>query len=479
MGVKKNFGYNVMITMSSYIVSLAIFPYVSRVLGVGLIGRVDFAVNVVGYFSLFALLGVSVVGIREIASCGSDREKRSRVFSSIFGFIVLLTLVSLALYVISIFLLPKFNEYKDLLFWGAISLFFTSLLIEWLYQGVEDFRYIAIRTISIRIVYALSVFLLVKDKDDYQIYYLLTVITVLVNALINVLYSKQFVDFKLKYVELFKYSKEITSIGVYKILTSMYTTFNVVFLGYVASDVEVGYYATSTKLFYILLGVFTAFTSVMLPRMSALLSENNIEGFKSNVNYSFDLVFMFSMPIIIWAFMFTPQIILLLSGEGFEGAIVPMRIIIPMLIITGIAQIIVIQILMPMKKDRIVLIGSMAGAFVGIVSNIILVKSFGAVGTALTLLFAEIAGDSCGFIYVLKHKVISFPWKRMSQYLFASLPYVIICYIVMHLGVNYILQLIVSAVLFGIYFLVMNICIIKNQIVLNSINVFNRKDRIK
>ena len=166
MGVKINFIYNVMITMSSYIVSLAIFPYVSRVLGVGFIGRVDFAVNVVSYFSLFALLGVPVIGIREIASCGKDREKRSRVFSSIFGFIILLTLVSLAIYVLSIFLLPKFNEYKDLLFLGAISLSFTSLLIEWLYQGVEDFRYIAIRTISIRIVYALSVFLLVKDKED-------------------------------------------------------------------------------------------------------------------------------------------------------------------------------------------------------------------------------------------------------------------------------------------------------------------------
>ena len=475
MSVKKNFGYNVMITMSSYIISLAIFPYVSRILGVGLIGRVDFANNVVGYFSLFALLGVSVVGIREIAYCGDDREKRSRVFSSIFGFILFLTLLSLVLYVLSIIFLPKFNEYKDLLFWGAISLFFTSLLIEWLYQGVEDFRFIAIRTISIRIIYALSVFLLVKEQNDYQIYYLLTVLTVVVNSLINLYYSKQFVDFKLRYVELFKCAKDIVSIGVYKILTSMYTTFNVVFLGYVASDVEVGYYATSTKLFYILLGVFTAFTSVMLPRMSALLSDNNVEEFKSKINNSFDLVFMFAIPIIIWSFMFTPQIIMLLSGEGFEGAIVPMRIILPLLFITGIAQITVVQVLMPLKKDKVVLIGSLAGACVGIISNFALVKTYGAVGTALTLLFAEIVGDFCGFFYVIKNNIIHFPWKRMSIYLLASVPYALLGFLLMQLEFHYSIQLIISALFCGFYFLIMNTCIIKSRLILNSLNVIIRK----
>ena len=469
MSVKKNFVYNVMITMSSYIISLAIFPYVSRVLGVGLIGRVDFANNVVSYFSLFALLGVSAVGIREIAACGEDREKRSKIFSSIFSFIILLTLISLALYVLSIFLLPKFYEYKDLLFWGAISLFFTSLLIEWLYQGVENFRYIAFRTITIRILYAVSVFLLVKEECDYQIYYILTVSTVLVNALINVFYSRHFIDYKPNFIELIKYAKEIVSIGVYKILTSMYTTFNVVFLGYVCSDVEVGYYATSTKLFYILLGVLTAFTSVMLPRMSALWSANNKEEFHLKLNSSFDLVFMFTLPIIIWSYMYTPQIIKLLSGDGFEGAITPMRIIIPLLFITGIAQIIVIQILMPMKKDKIILIGSLAGACVGILSNIIWVRNYGAIGTAITLLSAELVGDFCGIYYVLKTKTISFPLKRMKDYFLASIPYVLICFMIKPFGLNYILELLISAFSCGVYFIVMNCFIIKNQLIRNIV----------
>lgn len=63
LSVKKNFIYNVLLTISTYIVNLVLFPYVSRILGVDLIGKIGFVNNVVSYFSLFALWGVAIVGI--------------------------------------------------------------------------------------------------------------------------------------------------------------------------------------------------------------------------------------------------------------------------------------------------------------------------------------------------------------------------------------------------------------------------------
>ena len=60
-------------------------------------------------------------------------------------------------------------------------------------------------------------------------------------------------------------------LGVYLLLTSMYTSYNVTFLGFVSGDMQVGYYSTSVKLFNIILALFSAFTGVMLPRMSLLI----------------------------------------------------------------------------------------------------------------------------------------------------------------------------------------------------------------
>ena len=146
-----------------------------------------------------------------------------------------------------------------------------------------------------------------------------------------------------------------------------------------------------------------------------------------------------------------------------------LHLIVPLLFVTGIAQINVIQILMPMKKDKVILIGSLAGACVGVLSNIIWVRSYGAVGTALTLLSAEIVGDFCSFYYVLKTKAISFPLKRLGYYLLASIPYVFICLMIKPFGLNYILELLLSAIACGVYFLVMNCLIIKNQLIRNIV----------
>lgn len=106
--LKKNFLYNISITLANYIAALIVFPYVSRCLGVELMGKTSFAINVVAYFSLFALLGAATVGVREIAICNGDFEKRSKVFSSVMVVIGVLTGISLILMSVSIFLISRF-----------------------------------------------------------------------------------------------------------------------------------------------------------------------------------------------------------------------------------------------------------------------------------------------------------------------------------------------------------------------------------
>ena len=333
--IKKNFIFNTLLTLSSYIINLFIFPHVSRVLGVELVGKIGFVNNVISYFSLFAIMGIGTVGIREIAACGNDRGKRSRVFSNILSIALLMTTVVTVVYIATICIIPRFRVDKSLFFVGISNLFFASLLIEWFYQGVENFKYITIRSVIIKIIYALVVIAVIKKPSDYLLYFILTASVTIINAIINLSYSRKYVDFSFRNISLKKYLRPIFSLGVYKVMVSMYTTFNVIYLGFVCSDVEVGYYYTSTKLFYILLNLFTAFTSVMMPRMSSLLAENKIEEFKQKTSNSFDFVFAISFPIIIFCIVYAPHIIMLLSGSGFEGAVAPMRIIMPVLLLTG------------------------------------------------------------------------------------------------------------------------------------------------
>ena len=124
-----------------------------------------------------------------------------------------------------------------------------------------------------------------------------------------------------------KYLKQNFSLGIYSIMTSMYLTFNVMYLGLTTDNVQVGYYTTAFKLYSVILGFFTAFTNVMLPRMSALLAKGDVEHFQRLVNKSFSIMSVFSIPMIACSMILTPQIIYVLSGSGYEGAILPMRLL--------------------------------------------------------------------------------------------------------------------------------------------------------
>lgn len=78
--IKRNYFYNVSYQIVLMITPLITTPYLSRVLGPEGIGAVSYAESIVAYFTLFAVLGITTYGQREISYVQDDRDKRTRVF---------------------------------------------------------------------------------------------------------------------------------------------------------------------------------------------------------------------------------------------------------------------------------------------------------------------------------------------------------------------------------------------------------------
>lgn len=388
--IKKNFAYSSVLTVAGYLFPLITFPYVTRVLGANNIGICNFVLGIIGYFIIIANLGMMTVAIRETAAAAGDREKLSKVFSSLLTLHLFSTLAAMAALVACTLLIPRFNEHKQLLWIGTGQLFFNFLTIEWFYKGIENFRYITVRSVAVRFVQVVLTFVIVRDGDDYVNYFLLQFITVVVNALINIFYSRNFVSFSFRNVDVRPYLKSFFILGLYSILTSMYTTFNTMYLGIVSDDTQVAYYSVATKLYTVILALFTAFTGVMLPRNSALIAEGRMDEFRTMFVKSIKFLLVFSLPVIAVTECFAPLIIRIIAGSGYEGAIMPFRLVMPLVLIIGMEQILVIQTLMPLKKDKAILVNSVIGAVVGLLLNVILVPGLQSVGSALVWIICEV-----------------------------------------------------------------------------------------
>ncbi len=459
--IKKNFLYSSFLTTANYIFPLLTFPYVTRVLGVENLGICNFVDSVVNYFILFSAMGINTVGLREIATCKGDKGKLSQTFSSLLMLNALFTIAGIVLLLVLTFTVKELYEYKELMFFGAFKLLFNLLLVEWFYRGLEDFKYITMRTLVVKCLYVASVFVFVRKADDYPIYYLLTVLMVGVNAVINIFHSRKYTGFGIRELKMGRYVKPMFTLGFYMLLTSMYTTFNVSYLGFVSGPEQVGYYTTATKLYSVIIALFTAFTGVMLPRMSSLISENRIDEFSSLLRKSVDILLALSIPAIIYTIIYAQEIVLLIAGSGYEGAVLPMQIVMPLILIIGYEQILVIQALMPLKKDSIILRNSIIGAVAGVLLNIILVGKLQSVGSSIVWLSCELLILILSQIALNRVTKIRFNLKYLIKNIALYLPLIFIIFIKNISWFDYIEVLIVSLVVVLLYFIFIQLVVFR------------------
>ena len=93
---------------------------------------------------------------------------------------------------------------------------------------------------------------------------------------------------------------------------------------------------------------------------------------------------------LLYFILFAKEGIFFLSGDAYEGSILPMQIIMPTLILIGYTNIMGIQMLVPLGREKVVLYSEIAGAIVDLILNAILIPKLGASGAAIGTVAAEV-----------------------------------------------------------------------------------------
>ena len=114
-----------------------------------------------------------------------------------------------------------------------------------------------------------------------------------------------------------------------------------------------------------------------------------MDEFRKIGRKALNFVVVAAVPLMLYFIYFARQGIFLLSGEDYAGAILPMQIIMPTLLFIGLTNILGIQILVPMGREKTVLWSMIAGAAVDLVCNLLLIPRFAAAGAALSNMLAE------------------------------------------------------------------------------------------
>lgn len=388
--LKLNFIMNSILAMSQFIFPLITFPYVSRILLPVGTGKVSFATSLISYFSMFAQLGIPTYGIRACAKVRDNREELTRTAQELLAINIVMDIISYGVLFLALIFIPRLQEDRTLYVVVSATIFLTSIGMEWLYKALEQYTYITVRSIIFKFIALVVMFLLIHKQEDYVIYGGISILASSASNIFNFINVRRYIDLKpVGNYNFRRYLKPICVFFAMSCATTIYTHLDTVMLGFMATDADVGYYNAAIKIKTILVSVVTSLGTVLLPRASYNIEHGQIDTFWRISRKAINFVFLVATPLTVYFILFAKEGIYFLSGSAYAGSIIPMQLIMPTLLFIGLSNILGIQILVPLGKEKIVLYSEIAGAIVDIIINAILIPQYTSAGAAIGTLVAE------------------------------------------------------------------------------------------
>ena len=457
----KNSFYNILYVILNTLFPLLTSVVVSRVLLAEGVGKVAYAQTIVSYFITFASAGILTYGLREIAKNQDDSETTNNVFSELLLLNFILTLLALLVFIVLILCIESFRDNIILYFVCGLHLIFNFINVDWLFKGKEEYGYIVLRSAILKIASFICIVIFVNEQKDFVIYALLSSLALGGNHLFNILYSRKYVRFHLKNINIKKHLRPVMIITVASFFGTIYNKVDITMLGIFSSDGAIGLYSNAHKSVDIILSLTTALTAVFMPRLSLLFNKDR-EEFSNALIKGTNLVSLLSIPAAVGLCILAPYVVRVLYGEAFVGSGRLLRVFSILVIIISFGDLFCYQTLIAIGYEKIRLICNMVCVFINVALNLIFIPIYNELGAVIASVISEFLVNFFLLIFVFKKIKFGFPYMNFLKSTLSAIIMGVAVYASTFLSVS---NLIICLVGFAVGILVFSVCnlILKND----------------
>lgn len=385
--IKRNYIYNLSYQILLLITPLITTPYISRVLGADGIGSVSYAESIVSYFSLFATMGITTYGQREVSYVQDSRENRSVIFwnSTLLKFITSFSVLLIYL------MFSSFQDNHIIYYVLCCNIVAIAFDITWFFQGLEEFGKIVFRNVIFKVASIIYIFIMVKHKEDLILYIIGLTLFALLSNLSLWAYLPRYIEKPYwKLLHPFKDFNIVLSLFVPTIAIQIYTVIDKTMIGLITKDsFENGYYEQALKVLRTVLTVVTSLGTVMIPRIGYYFKngENNIVQTLMYRGYRF--VWFLGIPLCFGLFVISDNFVPWFFGTGYEKVSLLLKILSFLILAIGINNVTGIQYLIPTMRQNLFTLTVIIGAVTNFYLNFILIYFFQSIGAAIASVVAE------------------------------------------------------------------------------------------
>lgn len=390
--IKVNFMMNSILSVSSFIFPLITFPYVSRILMPSGTGVVNFANSIINYVLTFSMLGIPLYGVKACAIDKIDKKKLSNTVIELLILNIIVGTISMFVLLAMTFCIGEFRSNWKIIGIMSMIIPLNILGVEWFYRAMEEYYYISIRNIIFKFIGVILMFTFVHSREDYLKYAITIVIAGSGSYLLNFVKLKKYVEFGgFSNLDLKRHIKPVLSFFLLSVSWMIYSNTDVIMLGLMKGDEAVGYYSAALRIKSIILGIVSALSAVLMPRVVNFFADKKYDEAYRMIRKNSSFVLLSSLYFIVYIIINAREIINLLAGDGFLPAINVIQVTIISVLLVGFSSLFGTNVLVSIGKEKVTVVASFVGIAVNILLNFLLIPKQAALGAGV----ATVVGEFC------------------------------------------------------------------------------------
>ncbi|WP_270457406.1 flippase [Lactobacillus gasseri] len=463
MKVIKNYLYNVGYQVLAIIVPLITSAYVSRVLRPEGVGANSFTNSIIQYFILFANMGIGYYGNRQIAYVRENKDQMSKTFWEIQIVKTIMTLYAFVAFEIFMIFYTRQPEYM----WAqSLNLIAIAFDISWFYEGIENFKVTVLKNSLVKVLSMIAIFVFIKGPNDVTLYIIVLALSTLIGNLTlwpNI--RRDLNKVSPKFLNPWQHFLPMAELFIPQIATQVYVQLNKTMLGVMVNETSSGYYQYSDNLVKLILALVTATGTVMLPHVANAVSHGDMHKVNKMLYKSFNFVSAVSYPMMFGLAAISLTLAPKYYGPGYGPVGPAMMIESIVILIIAWSNVLGVQYLLPIHKQKQFTWSVTLGAIVNLVLNIPLIRVWGLDGAMWSTVLSEIS-VTLYQLWAVRHllnfkELFADSWKYFTAGFVMFVP---VFWMNTHLSNSWIMmgiEIIIGILVYGIMILILRASIIR------------------
>lgn len=384
---------------------LILARYVYRVIGPVNVGSMEFATVTMGYFALLGALGIYNYGLRSISANRGNPDMVKSVFKNLVGIGVVSNIAAMILYVGFVYFFVH-DPLLRLISWilcGNIAAQFVY--VEWYNEGMEEFVFITVKTIVIRVLSLVLVFILVHKPEDVYIYVVITTGVAILNNVVSYVYARKNIGMStremLSGLNFKPYILPLLTIMLLNNTVLLYTMADRTILGYFTTEANVAYLSIGSKVAEMTRTLLLSVVFATLPRLSLYLKEDR-NLYQSGVLKVMRMVLFLTVPTGIGLFMLSPEVIDFFGGKEYTPAIPVMKLFSLRMIMLGVEAIMYNQVIFLHGKERRLVVYNLLCGLLNVGLNFIFLSVLDPLVSMLCTFASEVVFETLCYRFITR-----------------------------------------------------------------------------